>query len=280
MAYKATKEIKEARKQEVKALLKEVEVGVQSLFEDEGEFKEYLKWQSRFHKYSYLNVLLIRSQKKDATRIAGYKTWQSMGRNVLKGEKSIRILAPYKFYKEEDKDEDGKVKPEKKDNFFIGYRSIPVFDVSQTDGDALPENPTQENISGTVFRYQDMVNAVETVSPKVIVFDDNLETASKEMIAIKSGLSEAETIRTMVRNVANAMLEDTKRDEAETVIQAESISCIVCGYFGIDTSDSSFGTIATWSEDKSVKELKRSLKIICDTADSIIEDMEMELASA
>ena len=290
-------------KQKVKEITDKLEEGLKELFESE-KYKSYLSTMSKFHNYSFNNTLLIAMQKPEATLVAGYKAWQkNFERHVNKGEKAIRILAPapYKIKEERDKidpvtgemtfDENGMPQKEEVEVTIPAFRAVSVFDVSQTDGKPIPELETQELLS-TVEGYEDFVNALMFVSPVPIGFEDipgdskGYFHTEEKRIAIQENMSESQTLKTMVHEVAHSMLHNKEvnqdilapaKDRNTKEVEAESVAYTVCQHFGIDTSDYSFGYIAGWSSGKDMKELKSSLDTIRHTASELITGIETQL---
>ena len=259
---------------------------------------------SKFHNYSFNNTLLIAMQKPDATLVAGYKACQkNFDRHVNKGEKAIRILAPapYKIKKERDKldpvtgellfDENGMPQKENVEITIPAFRAVSVFDVSQTDGKPIPELETAELLQ-TVEGYEDFVKALMEVAPVPISFEDipgeskgYFHTEDKR-IAVQENMSESQTLKTMVHEVAHSLLHNKElnkdidapvKDRNTKEVEAESIAYTVCQHFGIDTSDYSFGYIAGWSSGKEMTELKASLDTIRRTASELITGIEGQL---
>ena len=289
-----------SEKQKVKEITDKLEAGLKALFESE-KYKSYLSTMSKFHNYSFNNTLLIAMQKPEATLVAGYQAWQkNFERHVNKGEKAIRILAPapYKIKEERDKldpvtgemmfDENGMPQKEETEVTIPAFRAVSVFDVSQTDGKPIPELEVNELLS-TVEGYEDFVQALMNISPVPIAFEDipgdskgYFSTAEKR-IAVQENMSESQTLKTMVHEVAHSMLHDKEvnqsmdipvKDRNTKEVEAESVAFTVCQHFGIDTSDYSFGYIAGWSSGRNMKELKSSLDTIRKTASELITGIE------
>ena len=289
-------------KQKVQEITDKLEEGLKELFESE-KYKTYLSTMSKFHNYSFNNTLLIAMQKPEATLVAGYKAWQkNFERHVNKGEKAIRILAPapYKIKEERDKldpvtgemmfDENGMPQKEQVEVTIPAFRAVSVFDVSQTDGKPIPELEAQELLS-TVEGYEDFVQALMNVAPIPIGFEDipgdskGYFHTEEKRIAVQENMSESQTLKTMVHEVAHSMLhnkeinrddliEEPAKDRNTKEVEAESVAYTVCQHFGIDTSDYSFGYIAGWSSGKDMKELKSSLDTIRKTASELITGIE------
>ena len=290
-------------KQKVKEITDKLEEGLKELFESE-KYKSYLSTMSKFHNYSFNNTLLIAMQKPEATLVAGYQAWQkNFNRHVNKGEKGIRILAPapYKIKEERDKldpvtgevmlDKDGMPQTEEVEVKIPAFRAVSVFDVSQTDGEPIPELEAKELLS-TVEGYEDFIKAVTFVAPVPISFEDipsdskGFFSPTEKRIAVQEGMSESQTLKTMVHEIAHSMLHDKEvnkdilapaKDRNTKEVEAESIAYTVCQHFGIDTSEYSFGYIAGWSTGRDMKELKSSLDTIRRTASELITGIEEQL---
>ena len=289
-------------KQKVKEITDRLEEGLKELFEGE-KYKSYLNTMSKFHNYSANNIQLIEMQCPGATYVAGYKAWQrNFERHVNKGERGIRILAPapYKIKEEQEKidpvtnepvlDRDGMPVVEEVEIKIPAFRVVTVFDYSQTDGKELPGLGVNE-LHGDVERYQDFMEALSRVSPVPIRYEE-MEGDRKgyfidlsRPIAIKEGMSEAQTAKTGVHEVAHAKLHAREiehetgfdKDRETKEVEAESVAYTVCQHFGIDTSDYSFGYIAGWSSGKEMPELKSSLDTIRRTSSELIKGIEAQL---
>ncbi|WP_300810696.1 DUF3849 domain-containing protein [uncultured Acetatifactor sp.] len=290
-------------KQKVKEITDKLEEGLKELFES-GKYKNYLSTMSKFHNYSVNNTLLIALQRPDASLVAGYQAWQkNFNRHVNKGEKGIRILAPapYKIKEERDKldpvtgeimlDQDGMPQTEEVEIKIPAFRAVSVFDVKQTSGEPIPELEAKELLS-TVEGYEDFVKAVTYVAPVPISFEDipgdskGFFSPTEKRIAVQEGMSESQTLKTMVHETAHSMLHDKEinkdilapaKDRNTKEVEAESIAYTVCQHFGIDTAEYSFGYIAGWSSGRDMKELKSSLDTIRRTASELITGIEGQL---
>ena len=289
-------------KQRVQELTDKLEQGLQDLFNSDS-YRNYLTTMSKFHNYSFNNTLLIAMQKPDATLVAGYKAWQkNFERHVNKGEKAIRILAPapYKIKEERDKidpvtqelllDKDGNPQKEEVEITIPAFRAVSVFDVGQTDGKPIPELAAKELLSD-VEGYQDMIRAVEAISPVPIELEEiagdskGYYDREAKRIAVQENMSESQTLKTMIHEVVHSKLhskeveqdEQMKKDRNTKEVEAESIAYTVCQHFGIDTSDYSFGYIAGWSSGRDTKELRSSMDTIRRTASELITGIEEQL---
>ena len=289
-------------KQRVQELTDKLEQGLQDLFNSDS-YRNYLTTMSKFHNYSFNNTLLIAMQKPDATLVAGYKAWQkNFERHVNKGEKAIRILAPapYKIKEERDKidpvtqelllDKDGNPQKEEVEITIPAFRAVSVFDLSQTDGKPIPELASKELLSD-VEGYQDLIRAVEAISPVPIELEEiagdskGYYDREAKRIAVQENMSEGQTLKTMIHEVAHSKLhskeveqdEQMRKDRNTKEVEAESVAYTVCQHFGVDTSDYSFGYIAGWSSGRDTKELRSSMDTIRRTASELITGIEEQL---
>ncbi len=289
-------------KQKVQEITEKLEQGIKELFESE-KYKIYLNTMSKFYNYSFNNTMLIAMQKPDATLVAGFKAWQkNFDRHVKKGEKGIRILAPapYKIKEERDKidpvtqelllDKDGNPQKEEVEITIPAFRAVSVFDLSQTDGKPIPELTAKELLSD-VEGYQDMIKAVEAISPVPIELEEiagdskGYYVREAKRIAVQENMSESQTLKTMIHEVAHSKLhskeveqdEQMRKDRNTKEVEAESVAYTGCQHFGIDTSDYSFGYIAGWSSGRDTKELRSSMDTIRKTASELITGIEEQL---
>jgi len=283
-------------------IMKKLEEGVEEYFTSE-KYTEFLSVMSKFTQYSFNNTLLIASQRPDATLVAGYHAWMTkFSRRVKAGERGIRIVAPVSEKKKEEivqrdpktheviLDENGDPVKKTVERNVPKFRIITVFDVSQTEGKELPTVGVQK-LTAEVPRFEDMMEAVKKLSPVPIGFEDIQGEANgyyhqeEKRIAIKSGLSESQTLKTAIHEVTHARLHDRDRMKAHQVtkndhereVEAESVAFVVCKRFGLDTGDYSFPYISSWSSEKSLSELRRSMDQIRKTAGLMIEGMEDSL---
>ena len=291
--------------EKLKEITDRLEQGITELFDSE-RYKEYLKVMSKFHNYSFRNTVLIAMQKPDASLVAGFSAWKNnFERNVMKGQKGIKIIAPspYKIKQEMQKidphtqkpiiGKDGKPVTEEKEITIPAYKVVSVFDVSQTEGKELPDIAVDE-LTGDVDRYKDFFAALEKTSPVPIAFE-NIEGGSHgyyhledKRIAINEGMSELQTLKTAIHEIAHAKLHDidlnAPKDEQPRVdrrtreVEAESVAYTVCQHYGLDTSDYSFGYVAGWSSGRELSELKSSLETIRSAAAEIINSIDANFA--
>ena len=292
--------------EKLKEITDRLEQGITELFDSE-RYKEYLRVMSKFHNYSFNNTLLIAMQKPDASLIAGFSAWKNnFGRNVMKGQKGIKILAPspFKIKKEMEKidpqtqkaiiGKDGKPVTEEKEITIPAFKVVSVFDVSQTEGREIPDIAVNM-LTGDVEHYKEVFAALEKTSPVPIAFE-NIEGGSHgyyhledKRIAINEGMSELQTLKTAIHEIAHAKLHDidlnAPKDEQQPhvdrrtrEVEAESVAYTVCQHYGLDTSDYSFGYVAGWSSGRELSELKSSLETIRSAAAEIINSIDENLA--
>ena len=267
---------------DVEAITKQLEQGVKELFES-GSYTEYLDFMARFTDYSANNCLLIYLQKPDASLVAGYRAWQSkFKRQVKKGEKGIKILAPcpHKFMKLVVDPEGNEVETEVK---YMTFRAISVFDISQTEGEDVPS--ICRTLDGEVENYSELLEKLKGLSPVPVGFEEIKTGANgyfhfaEKRIALKTGMSEIQTLKTLVHEIAHAKLHDKENgvekdaDGRTKEVQAESVAYTVLSFLGLDASEYSFGYIAGWSAGKECKELAASMEVIRRTAGEIIEGL-------
>ena len=292
--------------EKLKEITDRLEQGITELFDSE-RYKEYLRVMSKFHNYSFNNTLLIAMQKPDASLVAGFSAWKNnFGRNVMKGQKGIKIIAPspFKIRQEVEKidphtqkpiiGKDGKPVTEEKEIKIPAYKVVSVFDVSQTEGRELPDIAVDE-LTGDVDRYKDFFAALEKTSPVPIAFEEitggshGYYHLEDKRIAINEGMSELQTLKTAIHEIAHAKLHDidlnAPKDEQQPHIdrrtrevEAESVAYTVCQHYGLDTSDYSFGYVAGWSSGRELSELKSSLETIRSAAAEIINSIDENLA--
>ena len=294
---------KQSSRDRLKDITASIEDGIKELFQSES-YAQYLQTMSRFHHYSVNNQVLIHMQKPDATLVAGFNKWKNQfGRNVIKGEHGIKIIAPTPFKKkiEQEKldpdtqlpmlDADGKIITEEKTIQIPMYKPVTVFDVSQTEGKPLPQ--LAHDLSGNVANYDVFMEALRRSSPVPISIEvmgggmDGYFDLEHQDIAIRKGMSEVQTVSAVIHEMAHALLHNRTKDTEEKTpelsrsteeVQAESISYAVCAYYGIATGENSFGYIVSWSKDKTLPELRESLEVISKTADGLISDIDRHYA--
>ena len=292
--------------EKLKEITDRLEQGITELFDSE-RYKEYLRVMSKFHNYSFNNTLLIAMQKPDASLIAGFTAWKNQfQRNVKKGEKGIKIIAPspFKIKQETEKIDpqtqkpvigrDGKPVTEEKEITIPAYKVVSVFDVSQTEGKELPDIAV-DALTGDVEQYSDFFAALEKTSP-VPIGVEKIEGGAHgyyhledKRIALDEGMSELQTLKTAIHEIAHAKLHDidlnAPKDEQQPrvdrrtrEVEAESVAYTVCQHYGLDTSDYSFGYVAGWSSGRELAELKSSLETIRSAAADIINSIDGHIA--
>ena len=284
----------EKSSERLKEITDRLEQGITVLFESE-RYMEYLRVMSRFHNYSLNNALLIAMQMPGASYVAGFNTWKNkLGRTVKKGEKGIRIIAPApykKTVKVDVIDRSGATRKEEKEIVVPNFKVVSVFDLSQTEGKELPE--IASDLTGSVKDYDSFFSALEKISPVPVAFEDILGSSQgyyslvDKRIAVQEGMSESQTLKTLIHEIAHAKLHDfdinlppderPQIDRQTKEVQAESVAYCVCQRYGLDTSDYSFGYIGGWSSGRELKELKASLEIIRNTAAKIIDSLDGQL---
>lgn len=269
--------------EKIKEITEQLEQGVKEVYESD-KYKDYLNFVSKFYDYSVNNIILIMMQKPDASLVAGYKAWQTkFKRQVRRGEKGITILAPcpHKFKKEVE-DENGNVT--EKEVQYTTFRATTVFDISQTDGEDVPHYVTA--LTGEVDNYENLLDKLKAVAPVEVGFEE-IKTGAhgyfhleEKRIAINQGMSQQQTIKTLIHEISHAILHDRETGEEKDAdkhtreVQAESVAYTVCNMLGLDTSDYSFGYVASWSKGKEVKELNASMEVIRKTAKELIEQIK------
>ena len=279
-------------------ITQKLEDGIKNLFDSE-KYAEYLRVMSRFHSYSFNNSLLIAMQKPDATYVAGYTSWQNkFHRNVNKGEQGIRILAPAPYKKKVQEiirdpltkqpvlGSNGDPLKEMIEIVVPSYKVVSVFDISQTTGKELPS--IANRLQGDVENYELLIDSLKNVSPVKIIFGDISNGANgyyhleDKEIHIKEGMSQQQTIKTIIHEISHSILHDKDNgiekeclpDTRTKEVEAESIAYVVCNNMGLDTSEYSFGYIASWSSNKKIEELKNSMNTIRETSNRLINEIE------
>ena len=297
-------------REQLKEITDRIEAGIRDIFEsgDMDKYRNYLRTMSRFHNYSLNNQALIHLQRPDATLVAGYNRWRDkFSRHVLRGEKGITIIAPtpYKKKIEQEKldpdtklpilDADGKIVTEEKEIEIPMFRPVKVFDYAQTDGKPLPERVASPvaNLTGSVENYEAFMEALRRSSPVPVEFKplsadmDGYFSPKSQSITLREGMSEVQTVSAAVHEIAHAKLHNyglqqvaERRHKSRNTeeVEAESISFMVCAYFGIETGANSFGYVATWSKNAELPEFRASLDTIGKTANGIITDVERHFA--
>ncbi len=282
------------------SIMKSLESGVEDFFTSE-KYGEYLKTMTKFHRYSFNNTLLIAMQRPEATLVTGYRNWQSMGRQVKKGEKGITILAPapkkqkkaQALYDQNQMpilDEHGNQKYEEVEVVIPRFRATTVFDIDQTEGDPI-HTIAPEELTAAVEDFDLFMEAITAISAVPIRFDEiegsakgYYDNASKEIV-IQKGMSDSQTIKTAIHECGHAKLHDrdlmkaagVKKDRETKEVEAESVAYSVCSAFQIETSDYSFPYIAGWSSGRDMKELRTSMDTIRQTAGEMLDELTEKL---
>ena len=290
----------------VKEITDQLEDGIAQLFESD-QYRQWLTTMSRFHDYSLNNTILIAMQKPDATLVAGYTSWQkNFGRQVQQGEKAIRILAPtpYKQRVEVDRTDpntgeilfnpDGTTQKDIQEILRPAFKVVSVFDVSQTDGRELPSLGVNE-LTGDVQQFEMFFEALKRTCPVPMDFEQITSGAkgyyhqTERRIAIQEGMSQVQTVKTAIHEMAHQKLHSIDPDSKTPVqdqgnssrnskeVEAESVAYTICQHYGIDTSDYSFAYIAGWSQGKETPELKASLNTIRKAASEMITEIDGHL---
>lgn len=289
---KYPKKTKEERKQEMDQALETLEKGVKGVFTSEN-YRNYLKFFSQFHNYSFNNVIMILMQYPTASKVASFRTWNKLGLKVKKGSKGIKVLVPipYSYTKEEVvTDEFNNVRYDKNGNKVVEetevngltFRLGNVFDISQVEG----EIPTLTNeLLDNPKQLEEAIEALIKTSSVPINYDYTLNSQTaygyysliEKTIYLRPDLNSMHMFKTLIHEKAHSMLhnkDQNKYTREEAEVQAESTAFVVCSCLGFDTSEYSFGYIASWSKNKELKELKESLKVIADTSNEILKWIE------
>lgn len=289
---KYSKKSKEERKQEMDQALETLEKGVKDVFTSEN-YRNYLKFFSQFHNYSFNNVIMILMQYPTASKVASFRTWNKLGLKVKKGSKGIKVLVPipYSYFKEEvvtDEfnnvryDKDGNKVVEETEVNGLTFRLGNVFDISQVEG----EIPTLTNeLQDNPKQLEEAIEALIKTSSVPINYDYTLNSQTaygyyslvEKAIYLRPDLNSMHMFKTLIHEKAHSMLhnkDQNKYTREEAEVQAESTAFVVCNCLGFDTSEYSFGYIASWSKNKELKELKESLKVIADTSNEILKWIE------
>lgn len=265
--------------------LKLLEEGIKNLTSSE-DWARYLRMQAAFHTYSFSNVQLILAQRPDTTRVAGFKTWEKLGRMVRKGEKAIWILAP-RFYKPKDAQPtpDGQAEADEAEQMKIYFRAVPVFDISQTEGDELPslvKKLVGDDDGGAFERLKAFSESRGCpVTVEAIAGRSNGYFAPHEnRIVVREGLAPVQACKTLAHEIAHSFLhhdiEIYREHRGDCELEAESVAFVVLHHLGIDASDYSFGYVTGWQggDDAAIKALKASAQRIQVTAKAIIVGIE------
>jgi antirestriction protein ArdC len=275
----AQTEAAEAKRVEVLAKLSD---GIDRLTESH-EWQRYLDCQSKFHNYSFHNVLLILSQMPEASQVASFKKWQELERHVVKGETSIRIFAP--SFRKEEVEREGTTEEVRKLN---GFRMVPVFDVSQTEGEPLPEpvklldGQDPQDIFGKLTKVAESIGFSVQVTPEIDGHPgaNGLCEFGLKQLTVAGNRSELQQVKSLAHEIGHALLHDkTELSRGAKELEAESTAYVVCQSLGLDTSDYSFGYVLEWTggdAEKTREAIKASGTRIHGASKTILDDLEAE----
>lgn len=240
-------------------------------------WQEYLAVQAKFHHYSFNNTLLIQLQCHEATRVAGFHAWRKLGRNVRKGEKAIWILAPVTYKRDDENQEseaDAKVRK------LVGFKPAAVFDVSQTDGEELPEIVHRlegEDVNGAYTRLAGIARSIGfSVEEDYLNGPNGVCVFTEHRITVEVRNEPVQQVKTLAHELAHAMLHEDFKDRALAELEAESVAFVVCAAIGIDSGDYSFGYVTGWAGggDEAIAGIRAAGTRIQRTASDIITRLE------
>ena len=279
---------------DTKGLSKIMKEGIKDYFNSD-QYKNYLEAISKLPSYSANNVMLLLSQNSEVSMVASFKKWQSdFERSVKKGQKALWIFAPYEF-KLRDNNGQYKVNENGEIEKGIGFKLVPVFDVSQTQGKEIPQAVYELTDEGKIFDYETLYRALKSVSDdnKVAMHFQEIDSGARGFynretneIAIKRGMTKAQTIKTIIHEMAHSELHNNKivAEAGEKLtrstkeLQAESVAFVVSNHYGIDTSEYSFAYLANWAKDKeSLTDLEAQLSIVQKEASQLIKKVDLKL---
>ena len=260
----------EYRQQKRSEQREQVERAVRELLTSDG-WRRWAETRATFHRYSFGNCLLIAQQAPQATQVAGFKAWRQLGRQVRKGERAIRIMAPMSV---KERDQAGEQTGER----VTFFRAVPVFDIAQTDGESLPEVPREPITGDTHERFLEPLTA-HAASLGFTVEREALEhghggycDAKAHRIVVSTNLgSVSAQVRVLVHELAHAhgiSYKDYGREDAEVVVETAAV--IVCGALGLDTSGESIPYIAEWGERSDLEAIRKH----AETVDEIARKLE------
>ncbi|WP_349652102.1 ArdC-like ssDNA-binding domain-containing protein [Lactococcus lactis] len=272
---------------DLKGIEEHIKSGIENYL-DSNTFKNYLDFALQFRQYSYRNKILIQSQNQKASLVAGYRAWQDKGRQVQRGEKALKIFVPSLAAK---KDKDGNYSRDKEGNVIKevkGFYLASVYDVRQTEGEPIPKPiyELEENINNPQ-KFDWYIKAITKLSPVPIQFSEIKGTAkgffvpSEKQITIRPGMSESQTIKTMLHEIAHSILHDNNvpvfgsSEYARQEIEAESVAYMIANSIGIETQEYSFGYLASWTDlGLSLENLEKSLDLICNQAQKMMGELD------
>ncbi|HHT7667653.1 TPA: PBECR4 domain-containing protein [Streptococcus suis] len=280
--------------QDIAGLNRHLKDGIKEYL-DSDKYKDYLTKMSQLNNYSSRNLRLILAQQPTASQVASFKQWkETFGRHVKKGEKALRIFVPITYIKKDENnqpilDKDGK--PEIGTTFRL---KAAVFDVSQTDGKEMPKAVSDVKDQLTDQDYGNLYRTLMTIAKNnhVSVRFEELEesrkgyydTANHQIVLNKVGMNKSQLIKTFLHETAHSELHHKDHPQKDQLtrstaeLQAESVAYVVASYYGLDTSNYSFGYLASWSQDKdTLRDLEAQLDIVQQEAKSLIERMDKEM---
>ncbi len=268
----------ETRNDKLKAAHEKLKSAVEAIVSGD-EWQRMLKVAARFHKYSFSNILLIQMQRPDATLVAGFNKWKSLGRCVRRGEKGIAILAPCK-YKTRIEDEHGE---EKTLQQVRGFRVVYVFDISQTDGEPIEDldavRPKLLDGDAPEGIWDALVAQANDAGYEVVRERKGSENGYCDFlgnrIGIRADVAPAQAVKTLIHELGHALLhaEDPVASRELAEVEVESVAYIVCDALGLDTSDYSFAYVARWSGG-SADVVKQTTERVLGCARGILECLE------
>jgi hypothetical protein len=269
------------RMRDYSGLLEGLSAGIAELTTSE-KWTQYLDVQSKFHRYSPNNVMLILMQNPYATRVAGYNAWKALDRQVLAKESALRILAPMK-YKKDDAPEGEEARE------IRGFKLVPVFDISQTEGPDLPDIVSKlEGLApeGVFVKLTEFAQGIgfRVERPESLDSGANGDTTHSEgRIRVVSTNSEAQQAKTLAHEIGHALLHDPGVEATNELarglkeLEAESTAYVICTALGMDTSDYSFGYVAGWAggAPEAIQGIKASTRRIQKAATAVLKTFEV-----
>ena len=266
-----TKMGEQTREERIKELNEKLEIGVAEFSYTPDEFKAYLEMKAIMPSYSFRNLILAKAQLPQARFLASFKHWNTLGRKVKKGSKSLKILAPR--FKKDDEDE----------NRLTGFIPVPVFDVSQTEGEPLPIERIKIEVDGDCMEARHIIGWAEAIAEKdnCPIMYGNSDDAygyyvpSEHRIVVSDKVPMNHQCKTLVHELVHSKVHryDRNSSRTEKEVVAEGTAFVVCSYFNLDTSDYSFRYVKGWANGEQETLLKYGSQI-CDTAKKIIEEFE------
>lgn len=299
-------EIAADRREQLKQITDRLEAGLKEYMTTDEQFKKVLDTMAKFHHYSANNVLLIAMQMPTATHVASYTAWQKkFKRQVMKGQHGLSIIMPAPYKKKMEQEvldpqtgkavlhKDGTPVMKEVEVTIPRYKVAKVFDLSQTQGEPLPELDVPE-LTGTVENYGIFMDAMRAVSPVPIRFADieggakgYYDNVNKEIV-IKNDMSELQTMKTVIHEVSHARLHDrdvmrnegVMKDQQTREVEAESIAYVVLSHYHLEDAASEYSIpyLASWSGSRDTAVLRASIDTIRKTASEIFDEVEAYIA--